>query len=141
MRLTHIITLTATLGLALATAAPSMAQSTRNISPNNVGNGIGGNNIGGGGNNFGCVNVTLAGATSVRVCQNGYTARLGNIICSGYVSTGYNSYRLAQAPCNQAGQNFLGGTLACSGNACNWTPSAAGRAQGFQQEYVSAYFN
>jgi len=138
MRLKSIITLTAILGLAIATTAPVLAQSTRN-----VGNGIGGNNIGdgGGGGNFGCVNVTLAGATSVRICQSGYTARLGNIICSGYVSSRFNSYRLAQAPCNQAGQNFLGGTLSCSWNACNWTPSAAGRAQGFQPEYVSAYFN
>lgn len=137
MRLKNIITIAATLGLAIATAAPVLAQSTRN-----VGNGIEGNNIGGGGGgNFSCVSVTLAGATRVRVCQSGYTASLGNIICSGYVSSRFNSYNLAQAPCNQAGQNFLGGTLSCDGRACNWTPSAAGRAQGFQPEYVSAYYN
>ena len=143
MKIGKFTTIAAAVGLAIATASPLMAQSTRNVGGNNVGtNNIGGNNIGGGGGgNFGCVNVTLAGATSVRVCNSGYTARLGNIICSGGVNQGWNGYTLYQGPCNQAGQNFLGGTLNCNGNACNWNPSSAGRAQGFQSEYVSAYYN
>ncbi|MEM9278538.1 MAG: hypothetical protein AAGA76_08180 [Pseudomonadota bacterium] len=147
MKTFKLFTITAAIGLAVASASPLMAQSQRNVGTNNVGGGgnnVGPNNIGtpgGGGGNFGCVNVTLAGATSVRVCQGGYTARLGNIICSGGVSRNFGSYNLYQGPCNQAGQNFLGGSLACNGNFCNWNPSAAGRAQGFQPEYVSAYYN
>ncbi len=146
MNIGKIALMAATLCLAVTTTTSVMAQSTRNVGPNNVGpNNIGpgigdGNNIGGGG--YGCVNVTLAGSTSVRVCQSGYTARLGNIICSGSVQTrGMNSYQLYQAPCNQGGQNFLGGQLFCSGNSCNWNPSRAGRAQGFRPEYVSAFYN
>lgn len=143
MKLGKTTIITAAIGLAIASAYPAMSQSTRNVGGNNVGNNnVGGNNIGGGGGgNFGCVNVTLAGATRVRVCQSGYTARLGNIICSGGVQGGGSYYNLYQAPCNQAGQNFLGGSLSCNGNYCNWNPSQAGRAQGFQQEYVSAYYN
>ena len=134
--------ISAALSLAIASVSPAVSQSTRNVGGNTQNN-IGGNNIGGGGNNLECINVTLAGATRVRACQNGYTAKLGNIFCSGGVSLGNapGVVRLFQGPCNQAGQRFLGGTLACFSTSCEWRPSAAGRAQGFQSEYVSVYYN
>lgn len=134
----------ASVALILAISSPATAQSTRNVGGNVGNNNIGTNNIGGGGGgvNYGCLNVTLAGATSVRVCNQGYTARLGNIVCSGGVAQGRGTfYTLYQAPCNQAGQNFLGGTLSCQGTFCNWNPSQAGRAQGFRSESVAAYYN
>ncbi|MEM7067520.1 MAG: hypothetical protein AAF478_01455 [Pseudomonadota bacterium] len=146
MNFSRKTTFTAAILLAIASVTPSVAQnSTRNVGGNNVGgNNIGGNNIGGGGGgtpSFGCANVTLAQSTQLRACQNSYTARLGNIICSGNVRPQFGSLSLSQGPCNQGGNSFLGGTLTCNGGLCTWTPSPAGFAQGYQIETIPAYYN
>ena len=90
----------------------------------------------------GCVAVTLAGSTYVRICNGGYTAQLGGTYCNGSAwqrGFGNAPYTLNAGGCNN-GQQFLGGTLQCNGTYCNWTPSAAGFAAGFRAETVYAQY-
>lgn len=116
--------------LAMSTSVAT-AQSTRNIGPPPSG--------GGGGVPGQCIAVTLAGSTFVRICNGGYSARLGGTSCGGAAYGGGGNYNLTAGNCNN-GQQFLGGSLSCFGTTCNWTPSPAGFAAGFRPETVYAQY-
>lgn len=121
-----------------------LAQSAQNISPKNIAPGnVGPNNIGPGpgyGAPGGCLSTTLAGNTYMRICPTSYSANANGTSCQGSVSAVGGGYNLRRGSCNVWGQHFLGGRLSCNGgNTCHWTPSPAGRQQGYfaEQVYVS----
>ncbi|MEM1046989.1 MAG: hypothetical protein AAGL24_12580 [Pseudomonadota bacterium] len=130
-------------GLVLIVATTGgLAQSRMNVAPQNIAPGnVGPNNIGPGpGPGGGCLSTTLAGNTYMRICPTSYSANANGTSCSGSVSAVGGGYNLRRGSCNVWGQQFLGGRLSCNGgNTCQWTPSPAGRQQGYfaEQVYVS----
>lgn len=131
-----ILTISAASLIALAAlAGTANAQSTRNVAPNNIAP----PNVGPTPTPSQCIAVTLAGSTFVRICNGGYSARLGATQCGGPAYGGGGNFTLPAGGCND-GQQFLGGNLSCNGTVCNWTPSPAGFAAGFQPETVYAQY-